>query len=84
MERKDTLKCGGKLYSVNLKTLNVTTCDLDTINQVSDCTTTYENFNLNSELKKISLDKLPFERNGFMYFKTKDEAFDFVKFQVGM
>lgn len=35
-------------------------------------------------LVNIALDKFPSENNGFLYFRTEDDAHQFVKLQIGI
>lgn len=70
------------LYSVNLETLAIEVCDNDQTSHGYDCiTTTYENFAVDNDFNKPYYDD---DSDNVLYFKTKDEAFDFVKSQLGM
>lgn len=70
------------LYSVNLETLAIEVCDNTQISHGYDCvTTTYENFVVDDDVDQAYYND---DSNHILYFKTRDEAFDFVKSQLGM
>jgi hypothetical protein len=86
MKADDTLKKSGTIiYSVDPKRLSIKAFNINKIN-AEDTTTTYENFSMECTQNKldINLEKLPMNIKGIMYFKTKDEAHDFIKSQIDM
>ncbi|WP_165021417.1 MULTISPECIES: hypothetical protein [unclassified Dysgonomonas] len=86
MKTDDTLKKSGSIvYKVDPERLSISSFNISQIN-VEDTTTTYENFSMECTSSKLelNLDRLPAKIKGIMYFKTKDEARDFIKSQIGM
>lgn len=86
MKTNDTSKKSGSIiYRVDPKKLSIKAFNISQAD-VENTTTTYENFSMDNTKKKldISLDKLPIEIKGIMYFRTKDEAHNFIKNQIGM
>ncbi len=66
------------MYCVNIKTLAINVHENTRTNHGYDCvTSTYENFNTDNEFYSATEDNI-------LFFKTKDEAFDFIKSQIGM
>lgn len=85
---KCTLKKGGTIYGVDLKTLKVKPCDSKNLHNLRQFTTTYEDFSCNDLdsvfRNQILQDELPVEYDGVMYFASEDEAIEFIKFQIGL
>ncbi len=70
------------LYSVNLKTLTIEVHDNTPTNHGYHCkTTTYENFVVDNSSNQDCHDET---NDNILYFKTKEEALEFIKSQLGM
>ncbi len=77
---------GSAVYSVNMETLKINMWNPKS-GQDGSCISNHENFdfnNSNSDPIPVSLEQLPVEHDGFMYFRSRDDAFYYIKMQIGM
>lgn len=86
MKKDDPLVIKNVLYSVDPAKLHVKEFDTTRTSIQHGTTTTHECFAIKHEDKSFAItnDKYPFEVNGVYYFKTKEEALNFIKMQIGM
>ena len=86
MNNQDRFFRGSTIYSVNLETLKIKMWNPKSKEHKS-CVSNHENFDFNqsnSDPVPVSLDQLPVEHDGFMYFRSQDDAFYFIKMQIGI
>lgn len=75
------------IYCVDIRRLLIKVYDAAHHNEEVCCTTTYENFSFNKEQPQtdhLHLEHLPTIIDGVIYFKTEEEANDYVKKQMGL
>lgn len=86
MTNSNQFSNGGAVYTVNLETLKINLYSSKSKHD-GKCISNHENFDINQSSSNpipVSLEQLPAEYNGHMYFRTQDEAFIFIKTQLGM
>jgi len=77
-----------KLYKVDPKKLSIKICCTSPTTNRTECTTTFENFSY--ERVKIKpevpdqIGQLPAYINGFFFFRSEEEAQEFIRRQIGM
>lgn len=86
MKNKEVLRKDFIVYSVDPERLLIKVSSIMQLEAGSEHTTTYENFLLEKEGVSIhiSLEDLPKKIGRFVYFRTRDDAHDFIKTQIGM
>lgn len=80
------IKAGDTLFRVDPQRLVITRAAVVAVGEGYG-SVVRESKNLHEKVKslvKVALDKFPSENNGFLYFRTEDDAQQFVKLQIGI